>query len=344
MRSGWMTSPPARLRDLDHAPVDVGGDAADHVLRRAGRAACGQLRRTSSTLPPMPPLVTITASARSSKLPTASRLEETPRAQSSGARIVPDTPSTAPAVTRQRVDAVAEAQVCARGPHAPLERLDHARPGAPGEVEARDRVAVPDRAVAAALGPADVRHPLHAHRRQPGALLAGREVDVGLGPAARPVVVRAVEAGRPEPVLPRQLARILDPQAPLLRTIDHEEPAEGPERLPAERGLRLLLERGSRACPPRPARRWPRARPAHRRPRSRQHPSPHGDARARHRPRPGAARLRQRRLRRARARVGAAAAAGRQGRARHGRQGGARPRDRRGPGGARGDGAGAGPR
>ena len=112
----------------------------------------------------------------------------------------PLTPSTAPAVTVQRVDAVAEAQVCARGSHTPLERLDHARPGAPGDVEARDRVAVADRAVAAALGPADVRHPLHAHRRQPRALLAGREVDVGFAPSA----AASGPAGRSKPAVPSQ--------------------------------------------------------------------------------------------------------------------------------------------
>ncbi len=90
----------------------------------------------------------------------------------SGASTAPRTPSTAPPLDGQRVDAVAEAQLDepARGgrAHAALERLDDARPGPPGDVEARDRVAVADRAVAAALGPADVGQQPHALRVQPG--------------------------------------------------------------------------------------------------------------------------------------------------------------------------------
>ena len=48
--------------------------------------------------------------------------------------------------------------------HAAHERLDHARPGAPGDVKARHRIAVAGRQIAAALGPAD-------DRKNPQALL-----------------------------------------------------------------------------------------------------------------------------------------------------------------------------
>ena len=115
-------------------------------------------------------------------------------------------------------------------------------PGAPGEVEARHRVAVADRQVAAALGPADVGHELHAHPGQPRALLAGGEVDVRLGPAPRPLVLVAVEARGAQPVLPGELVRVLDAQPALLGAVDEHQPAEGPERLAAQRGLRLLVE------------------------------------------------------------------------------------------------------
>ena len=40
----------------------------------------------------------------------------------------------------------------------------------------------------------------------------------------------------------RELVRVLDPQPPLLRAVDEEQPAERPERLAAERRLRLLVE------------------------------------------------------------------------------------------------------
>ena len=62
---------------------------------------------------------------------------------------------------RERIDAVAETefQLAARLrlARAALERLDDAGTGAPGNVEARHRIAVAHRVIAAALGPADLR-------------------------------------------------------------------------------------------------------------------------------------------------------------------------------------------
>jgi hypothetical protein len=97
-------------------------------------------------------------------------------------------------------------------------------------------------AAVAALGPADDREQPVALLPQPGPLLAGGEVDVGLGPAARPVVLGPVELRGAEPVVQRQLERVLDAHPPLLRAVDEEQAAEGPERLPAQRLLRLLVQ------------------------------------------------------------------------------------------------------
>jgi hypothetical protein len=125
-----------------------------------------------------------------------------------------------------------------------LERRDQSRPGAPGDVEPRHRVAVAVGVVAAALGPADHGEEPNALGVQPRALLAGREVDVRLGPLAGPtvLVIQPVEAGRAEPVLPGEVAGVLDPHPPLFGGIDEHQPAERPECLPAERRLRLLVE------------------------------------------------------------------------------------------------------
>lgn len=98
------------------------------------------------------------------------------------------------------------------------------------------------RQVAAALGPANVRHEAHALRVQPRALLAGGEVDVRLRPAARPLVLGTVEAGGAQPVLPGELVGVADSQPALLRAVHQEDPAEGPERLSSQRGLWLLID------------------------------------------------------------------------------------------------------
>src|SRR3954469_12425641 len=102
------------------------------------------------------------------------------------------------------------------------------------------RVAVSGGEVPAALRPLHDGEEFHALRGQPGALLAGGEVDVRLRPAPRPAVLLAVEAGRTQPVRERELGRVADAQPPLLRRIDEEQTAERPERLPAQRRLRLL--------------------------------------------------------------------------------------------------------
>ena len=142
--------------------------------------------------------------------------------------------------------------------HPAYERLEDSRPGAPGHVEARHRVAVPAGEVAAALGPLHQREEPEALRVQPGSLLTRREVDVRLGPLPGPEVLVAVEAGRAHPVLQGQLVRVAHPQPSLLRAVDEEQAAEGPERLAAQRGRGLLVDHDhpaagvGRARPPPP--------------------------------------------------------------------------------------------
>src|SRR4029078_7889954 len=80
--------------------------------------------------------------------------------------------------------------------------------GAPGDVEARHRVAVAACVVAAALGPAAHREVAPPALPQPAALLAAREVDVGVSPLPRPVVLGPVESGGAEPVLKCQLVAV----------------------------------------------------------------------------------------------------------------------------------------
>jgi hypothetical protein len=123
-----------------------------------------------------------------------------------------------------------------------LERADERRPGAPHDVEARDRVARPVGRVAAALGPAHHREEPDPELAQPRALLTGRERDVRLRPPAGPRVLLAVEAGGPEPVLLREGERVADAHAALLGRVDEEQPAERPPRLAAQVAARGLVD------------------------------------------------------------------------------------------------------
>src|SRR3954451_6888791 len=129
-----------------------------------------------------------------------------------------------------------------RSAHSALERFDDARAGAPGDVKARHRVAMAGCGVSPALGPADDGEDAVAHLVQPGALLPAGEVDVRLGPLARPVVFLAVEARGAQPVLPSELVAVLDAQSALLGRVDEEQPAEAPDRLTAQGLLAFLVE------------------------------------------------------------------------------------------------------
>ena len=84
-----------------------------------------------------------------------------------------------------------------RRPDPPLERLNHAGPGPPADVEPRHAVAEPEAGVAAALGPADDRDERVPHRGEPGASLPCSPLDVSACPFARPRVFRPVETRVP---------------------------------------------------------------------------------------------------------------------------------------------------
>ena len=240
-----MTLPPAPLRDLQHPAVDVGRDAGDHPLRRlaeprrpgladqvvvAADAAGGDQHRLRGVLE----VLDLDPRRRLAAL-DGRGLQHLAAYAGHGA-----------VVGHQAVDAVPEAELDAPGGHVlahpPLEGRDDAGTGAPGEVEARHRVAVTVGAAVAALGPAHDREEPVAHLPQPGPLLPRGEVHVRLGPLPRPVVLGAVELRRAEPVLQRQVQGVLDAHPALLGAVDEEQAAERPERLPAQRLLGLLVE------------------------------------------------------------------------------------------------------
>ena len=125
---------------------------------------------------------------------------------------------------------------------APLERLDDAGAGAPGDMKARHRIAVAHRVIAAALGPADHRKDTVAHRAQPVALLAGRERDIGFRPSLRPMVLVAVETGGAHPVLQCEIVAILDAEPALFGRVDQKQSAERPERLSAKALFAFLVD------------------------------------------------------------------------------------------------------
>ena len=61
-------------------------------------------------------------------------------------------------------------------------------------------------------------------------------------PFARPVVLRPVESRGAQPVLKRQLVAVADAESALFGAVDEEQPAERPERLPADVGGVLLVD------------------------------------------------------------------------------------------------------
>ena len=156
----------ARLDDVEHQPVDVIRHARDHVLRRLAQP-----------LRPMAPHQLVIAAdaargdddrlrAQRERAGEAARARHARAPHCSASSTSPCTPSTAPPVlvsdvTRWRKRNDTSPRLLRRA-HAPHERLDHARPGAPGDMKARHRVAVAGRQISAALGPADDRENLQA--------------------------------------------------------------------------------------------------------------------------------------------------------------------------------------
>lgn len=131
---------------------------------------------------------------------------------------------------------------------APLERLDDRGAGPPGDVKTRHAVARPTRAGRAPLRPAHGGEPSQAEPVQPRALLAAREIEVGLRPASWPGILRAIEPRRREPVAGGQLARVPDAESALFGRIHEEQSTERPEGLAAEALLALLVEQEDRAA------------------------------------------------------------------------------------------------
>src|SRR5712672_822467 len=233
------------LGDADHPSIDMIGHAGDHAFRRSAKA----LR------PVLPDQIVIAAHAAGGDdhrlraqrevadnfARTALAALDMIRREDRAADAIDDAVGDA-----ERIDAVAEfesqAAVRLRLPRPPLERLDNPRAGAPADVKPRHRIAVTHRVVAAALGPADHRKDTVAHGAEPAAFFACRERDISFRPALRPKILIAVEARRSHPVLQRQIVAVLDAEPALFGAIDQKQPAERPERLPAEALLALLID------------------------------------------------------------------------------------------------------
>ena len=226
----------------------------------------GQALRTRSWLPPMPPEVTITACARSSKSPTSTRLLALPRSTRVGSRTAPRTPTTVPPSTTssstrcRKANRIRPVATCSR-----TRRSNGATtPGPVPQVMWKRGTELPwpsARPSPRSAQPTTGKNRCPISRSQ-DALLAGGEVDVRLGPAARPVVLLAVElrAARASPA--GQLAGVLDAHPALLGGVDEEQPAERPERLAAEGLLGLLVEQQHPLARRRRPRRRRPARPA----------------------------------------------------------------------------------
>ena len=205
--------------------------------------------RTRSWLPPMPPEVTIDG--------LRAELEVADRVRASWPRRAPHVAglehgaahAVDRAVGRRRARRPGAGTRSSTRPargrlaHAPDERLDDAGAGAPGDVEARHRVAVPVGEVAAALGPADDREP--AARPARAARRASRRRRSRRRP--RPSGAASASSARSNPAVPSQSCQasssgVLDAHPALLGGVDEEQAAERPERLAAERRLGLLVE------------------------------------------------------------------------------------------------------
>src|SRR4029078_4341595 len=233
------------FRDTDHPAVDVLGYAGDHEFRRFAKA----LR------PVLPNQIVISADAAGGddhRLRAKREFADDParaalaafdgcwfenRAADALDRAIGD-------CERIAARPKPESQPAAVLPlaRAPLERLDDAGPGAPGDVKARHRIAGPHRIIAAAFGPADHGKDAVAHRAQPVALFSGRERDIGLRPALRPKILIAVEARGADPVLQRQRVAVLDAEPALFGAIHKKKAGERTEGLAAEALLAFLVD------------------------------------------------------------------------------------------------------
>ena len=233
---------PGLLGDRDHPAVDVRGHTGEHLLRDA----------THPGGPVGPHQFVVAADTAAgddhrlrAKLELANYFSRRRDSTPLGRRLQHATPDPRHrlALDDQLVDLVPVRELHLRVVDQPArENFDDGRPGAPGDVEARHRIAVSLSAIAAALGPAHQREDLQTPLAQPASLLPGREIDIGMRPLLGPVVLLAVERRGAEPVLQREFLAVVYAEPTLLGAVDEEQAAERPERLPAEVGAVLLIE------------------------------------------------------------------------------------------------------
>ena len=76
---------------------------------------------------------------------------------------------------------------------------------------------------------------------QPRAHVAGGELQIGLGPLPRVIVLGAIKLRAARPIPPRQIEAVANAHAALLGRVNHEETAQAPMRLTTEEMGRLLL-------------------------------------------------------------------------------------------------------
>ena len=269
-----MTARAGGLGDAEHPAVDVGGHAGDHRLRRraeplgpgladqvvvAADAAGGDdhgLRAAARTRRPRSRLL---AAPRS----IVARLEHACRGRRRRRR------------PRRSARRPGGGSRSASRPVAACSRTRRSNgsttPGPVPQVmwKRGTELPWPSRAAVAALGPADDREePVQPMLVQPGALLAGGEVDVRLGPAARPVVLLAVELRRCR-ASPAGRARgeSLMPIRRCSGVSTRNSPPSDQNACPPRDCSRLLVEQERPACRRRRARRRPPGRPGRRPPR-----------------------------------------------------------------------------
>ena len=234
------------LADRQHAAIDMGRHACDHMFRR---------RPQAFDRPALADEIVIAADAARSHDDSAGVdlefSDDVAGTRSAARRRITGQKNAGGTRHRsvghgQAVDLMPEKEGelalfrCRLG--AAHEGREHAGARAPGDMETRDRVAMSIGMTAATLGPSHHRKPADTLGFQPATLLAGGKLQIGLCPLARPEIFRAVEGGGSEPVLPCQLQTVTNTHPPLFGTVDKEQPAQRPESLSAEVLLAFLID------------------------------------------------------------------------------------------------------
>ena len=230
--------------DTQHPAVHVRRDAGHHSLR--WRAQPGRPRAPDQIVVAADPAGGDDHCLRTHlEVADAVRVLAWPRSMS-GLEDRPADPGDHPALGDQLVHPVAQAQVDAAllcgGADASLEGLHDAGSGPPGQMEPGHRVAVAVGPAVAALRPADDWEEPMALGMQPLALLRVGEVQVRLGPRARPVILGSVELGAAEPVLRGRARGCRGCPSAAVPGSRRGTARRGPEGLTAEALLGLLVK------------------------------------------------------------------------------------------------------